>query len=180
MGFTIRQDEAAVKAAYRFQVNASLLDIRLLGCALSTPEFFEPTERAIRLGLNMGSAVLESDKANAVIAVELSVFGDLDDDGASADHHLFEVRCRYGLKYSLRPGYVPSADEIEAFKEGNAIFQCWPYSRELVNSLTMRMGMPIPPLPFLRLQPKPPKKATTPTSARKSRKSIESAEPQRS
>lgn len=169
-----------MKAAYRFQVNANLLDIQLLSCASSTAEFFEATEKTIRLGFDMNSSVLDSGKETASFAVEIFVFGDFTDAEDSADHHLFEVKCRYGLKYSLRPGYVPSADELVAFKEGNAIFQCWPYSRELINSLTMRMGTPIPPLPFLRLQPKRPAKQTTHASDRKSRKSIQSAKSEQS
>ena len=77
-----------------------------------------------------------------------------------ADPHLFQIVSRYALVYDLRPGYVPPQQELDAFKDGNAIFHCWPYTRELVQSMTMRMGLPIPPLPFLRLAPKPePKKA---------------------
>jgi hypothetical protein len=62
---------------------------------------------------------------------------------------------------------VPPQQELDAFKAGNAIFHCWPYTRELVQSMTMRMGLAIPPLPFLRLAPKPePKKAAVKRQAK--------------
>ena len=70
---------------------------------------------------------------------------------------VFSVECVYELRYGLGEGYRPEGNEIEAFKNGNAIFNCWPYFREFFQNLTSRMGEAPPPLPFLRVAvaPKP-------------------------
>ena len=160
MGFTIRQRKDEVQAAYRFQVNAELRDVQLLDCTASTSEGKAQLEDQLRLGLAMEPSVSNVSEGQAKFAVRISVFGDSNEAAGEADQHLFQVVCRYLLAYDLRPGYVPPQQELDAFKDGNAIFHCWPYTRELVQSMTMRMGLPIPPLPFLRLAPKPkPKKA---------------------
>lgn len=160
MGFTIRQDKDEVLAAQRFQVNADLRDVELMDCLASTPEDRSLLKDSLRLRMKMDQSVLSVSGGQAKIAVRISVFGDPHDAAEEKDSHLFQVVCRYALLYDLKPGYVPAQQDLDAFKDGNAVFHCWPYTRELVQSMTMRMGLPVPPLPFLRLAPKPePKKA---------------------
>ena len=167
MGFLIRQDKNEVHAAHRFQVNAELRDVQLLDCLASTSEGKAQLEDRLRLGMKMEPSVLHVSEGQAKFAVSISVFGDPNDAAVEADQHLFQVVSRYALVYDLRPGYVPPQQELDAFKDGNAIFHCWPYTRELVQSMTMRMGLAIPPLPFLRLAPKPePKKAAVKRQAK--------------
>lgn len=160
MGFTISQGKDEVQAAHRFQVSAELKDVQLLDCSASSSESTAQLKGQLRLGLKMEPAVLNISEGEARFSVRIIVFGDLADAPADKEAHLFQVVCRYALVYELRAGYIPSQQELDAFKDGNAIFHCWPYTRELVQNLTMRMGLPIPPMPFLRLAPKPePKKA---------------------
>jgi hypothetical protein len=167
MGFLIRQDKNEVHAAHRFQVNAELLDVQLLDCLASISEGKAQLEDRLRLGMKMEPSVLHVSEGQAKFAVSISVFGDPNEAVVEADQHLFQVVSRYALVYDLRPGYVPPQQELDAFKAGNAIFHCWPYTRELVQSMTMRMGLAIPPLPFLRLAPKPePKKAAVKRQAK--------------
>jgi len=167
MGFLIRQDKNEVHAAHRFQVNAELRDVQLLDCLASISEGKAQLEDRLRLGMKMEPSVLHVSEGQAKFAVSISVFGDPNEAVVEADQHLFQVVSRYALVYDLRPGYVPPQQELDAFKDGNAIFHCWPYTRELVQSMTMRMGLAIPPLPFLRLAPKPePKKAAVKRQAK--------------
>ena len=167
MGFLIRQDKIEVHAAHRFQVNAELRDVQLLDCLASISEGKAQLEDRLRLGMKMEPSVLHVSEGQAKFAVSISVFGDPNEAVVEADQHLFQVVSRYALVYDLRPGYVPPQQELDAFKDGNAIFHCWPYTRELVQSMTMRMGLAIPPLPFLRLAPKPePKKAAVKRQAK--------------
>jgi len=154
MGFTIEQDKDAVQAAHRFQVSAMLQNLQLLDCTASVSEAKLELEGQLRLGLTMETGVLSHSEENARFWVRISTFGDPADGQEQPEHHRFEVACRYALAYGLRPGYNPSTQGLDAFGEGNAVFHCWPYSRELVQNMTMRMGLPIPPLPFLRLAPK--------------------------
>src|ERR1017187_2794990 len=167
MGFLIRQDKNEVHAAHRFQVNAEPRDVQLLDCLASISEGKAQLVDRLRLGMKMEPSVLHVSEGQAKFAVSISVFGDPNEAVVEADQHLFQVVSRYALVYDLRPGYVPPQQELDAFKDGNAIFHCWPYTRELVQSMTLRMGLAIPPLPFLRLAPKPePKKAAVKRQAK--------------
>ncbi|HMD70776.1 MAG TPA: hypothetical protein VKF41_05500 [Bryobacteraceae bacterium] len=70
---------------------------------------------------------------------------------------LFSIECAFDLDYEIQgKTFEPTPLSIAAFKDGNAIFNAWPYARELVNSLTSRMDLHAPPLPFLRIVPKLP------------------------
>jgi hypothetical protein len=72
----------------------------------------------------------------------------------------FHVDCRFQSIYDLDPQYKPARKEIVAFREGNAVFNCWPYFREYVQHCAMRADFPsVPPVSFLRVQVKPPSHA---------------------
>jgi hypothetical protein len=167
MGFTITQGKDEVQAAHRFQINTELRGVQLLECSASTSEGQAQLLDRLCLGLKMEPSVLAVSEEEARIGVGITVFGDPEEAAEDAQQHLFEVVCRYALIYRLDEGYAPAQEQLDAFKDGNAVFHCWPYARELVQNLTMRMGLPIPPLPFLRLAPKPePKKSTAKVSTR--------------
>jgi len=168
MGFTIEQDKDAVEAAHRFQVSARLQDVQLLDCSASVSEANSDLEGELHLGLTTGTGILSQSEGKVRFWVRIDIFGDPAGAPQQPELHHFEVACRYALAYQLRPGYAPSAQELDAFREGNAVFHCWPYSRELVQNMTMRMGLPIPPLPFLRLVPKITSKKTAPKRLTKS------------
>ena len=65
------------------------------------------------------------------------------------------VECAYEVDYLLREGFEITPEHVKAFKDGNAIFNTWPYFREYLQNNLQRMGLPPLTAPFLRLQPKP-------------------------
>jgi hypothetical protein len=75
-------------------------------------------------------------------------------DSAVPPGLLFNVQSAFDLDYRIEEGFEPTDESIGAFKDGNAVFNCWPYAREFVQSMTSRMGLTPPPLPLLRLIPK--------------------------
>ena len=125
MGFTIRQGKDEVQAAHRFQMSAELRDIELLGCSASTSEGKAPASGQLRLGMEMDPCILHVLAGEAKFAVRISVCGD-SKDAEEPDRHLFKVLCRYALTYRLKPAYVPLQLELDAFRDGNAIFHCRP------------------------------------------------------
>jgi len=155
MGFVVQQDEASLIAAHRFQVNAELKELRLLDCSASISPQVSEKAGELRLGLEFLPSILEHSKTGVWFAVKVSVHGDQEAPGESPAKRIFEVSCRFAVQYGLRENYSPSGEELDAFKEGNAVFQCWPYARELVQNLTLRMGLHLPPLPLLRIAPRP-------------------------
>jgi preprotein translocase subunit SecB len=64
------------------------------------------------------------------------------------------VECTFEVSYHLRPEFTPTTEQVKAFKDGNAIFNCWPYCRQYVQDMIQRMGYPPLVLPFLRVQTK--------------------------
>jgi len=77
------------------------------------------------------------------------------------------VDCTYESRYRLNDDYKPSDAEIDAFRLGNAVFNCWGFFREFSQNSMLRMGYPPISIPFLRLSltPKTELAATEPTPA---------------
>lgn len=59
------------------------------------------------------------------------------------------IRCRFESSYALKPGHSPTSTQISAFHGSNAVFNCWPFFREFVQSMAVRIEFPPPPVPFL-------------------------------
>jgi preprotein translocase subunit SecB len=70
------------------------------------------------------------------------------------DNPVVLIECRFEGQYALVPEYIPSEEQIEAFRTANAVFNCWPFFREYVQNTTVRLGFPPPPIPFLRMTQK--------------------------
>jgi hypothetical protein len=160
MGLTIKQDAETAKGAFEFQINAEVQEVRLLDCAASAPWPRAESEEELGLTFGIETEILDAPPDEAWFAVGVKVLGEPTGTDAETARRLFEFNARYGLHYTLRPGFRPSAEALNAFKEGNAVFHAWPYFRELLQSVTLRMGILIPALPLLRLAPKAqPKRA---------------------
>lgn len=54
----------------------------------------------------------------------------------------------------------PAVEEMQAFSETNALMNCWPYWRELVQTMVAKMGLPPLVVPLLRWVPPTPKPTT--------------------
>ncbi len=68
---------------------------------------------------------------------------------------IIEITCTFESRYDITdPDFEPSAEQLEAFRKGNAVFNTWLFFREFVQSTVTRRGSPVPPVPFLRLVPK--------------------------
>jgi hypothetical protein len=64
---------------------------------------------------------------------------------------LIAVECCFEAEYRFAEGFTPTDKQIEAFRSANAVFNCWPFFREFVQTSVTRMHFPPPPIPFLRL-----------------------------
>ena len=80
-------------------------------------------------------------------------------DAADPPSIIFNFQCSFALDYELEDRSLPpSAEAIAAFKDGNAVFNCWSYVREFFQSIASRMGLAPPPLPLLKIVPQVQKK----------------------
>jgi hypothetical protein len=78
-----------------------------------------------------------------------------------------QIDATFEVVYSFPPETtpVPAADEMQAFAETNALMNCWPYWRELVQTMVAKMGLPPLVVPLLRWVPPPPKPEQKPVDA---------------
>jgi preprotein translocase subunit SecB len=144
MDFTIALKKREVEQAAALQAKLLLQDISLYKCeadgAGPPVRIVEP----VRLSAEIDSEVGHVDSAGVDFAVTLRVV--CDEPVAFHIEATFLARYRFGDQ-----GKPPSKLELEAFRKGHAVLTVWPYLRELVQTITARMGFPTEPLPLLRL-----------------------------
>ncbi len=88
------------------------------------------------------------DRSRFEVAFSLEVHSQGDDEDLQA-----EVRGTFGLSYKIPTGESFSSEELTAFAGINAVFNAWPYWRELVQASLARMSMPTLTVPVFRLSP---------------------------
>ena len=64
-----------------------------------------------------------------------------------------EVRGTFELSYRFPEEESFSSEELTAFGQVNAVFNAWPYWRELVQASLARMSMPTLTVPVFRVVP---------------------------
>ena len=62
-----------------------------------------------------------------------------------------EIRGTFELSYKVPDDESFSSEELDAFGQVNAVFNAWPYWRELVQASLARMSMPLLAVPVFRL-----------------------------
>ncbi|WP_155798743.1 hypothetical protein [Sorangium cellulosum] len=67
------------------------------------------------------------------------------------DSSVLEVFAEYNVTYRLRDSAECAADIAHLFAGRNAVFNVWPFFRELAFSLVAKMGMPPLVLPLFRM-----------------------------
>lgn len=70
------------------------------------------------------------------------------------------VKIQYELEYALPDELKVTRAELDAFAKINGVFNAWPYFREIVQSATLRMGLPPVVLPVYRVPAPKPTAAT--------------------
>jgi hypothetical protein len=69
-----------------------------------------------------------------------------------------EIRGLFELSYRIPKEERFSSDVFKEFGQFNAIFNAWPYWRELVQASLARMSMPVLTVPVYRVSPRKPVK----------------------
>lgn len=147
----ISQEQSEINAARELTAKSELRTVRLRRCTADLQG--EESSLAAPFGLahsyNTTASLLDG-----ILRVEVA-FNFQSFDASEGKVALFSISCSFDLDYEVEQGYQPDVQAINAFKDGNAIFNCWPYARECVQNITMRMGLRPPALPLLRMAPKP-------------------------
>lgn len=162
----IYQNEDETKLAFEVNSNAAIGRIRLARAKVASQAMDKGLKSPIAVTFNFKSKpvnspanVLRLEIAFRMAGVEEKEEGKTGAPERNPDEKKPEpvvlVECAYEVDYVLREGFSITPDHVKAFKDGNAIFNAWPYFREYLQNNLQRMGLPPLTAPFLRLQPKP-------------------------
>jgi len=162
----IEQNQDATKLAFEVNSNAAIGRIRLARAKVASQAMDEGLKSPIAVTFNFKSKpisapanVLRLEIAFRMAGIEEKEEGKKGTPEKKSDDKKPEpvvlVECAYEVDYVLRDGFSITPEHVKAFKDGNAIFNAWPYFREYLQNNLQRMGLPPLTAPFLRLQPKP-------------------------
>ncbi len=148
--FLIQQTSQEQKDVREFQAHAELAAIRLRNFMARSSTKLPETVESLQLGLRHKASNSSMGDRCASFDVEISL--DIAQSGQPPEE-LCHVDCCFELKYALSRDYQPTREQLTAFQQSSAVFHCWPFMREFVQSATQRMGMNVPPIPMLHLGP---------------------------
>jgi hypothetical protein len=157
----IEQTQEEMALAFEVHCNAAICAVRLSRSKLAGQPLDEAPEGPVVIKFTMKSRSVEAPKGKLRVEVDFRMAGEIEPQPAERQpakkHTIASLECTYAVDYQLREGFEPSPKQVKAFKDGNVIFNCWPYFREYLQESVQRMGFPPLVAPFLRVQPKPPK-----------------------
>jgi hypothetical protein len=159
MSIVIEQDEKAVRAASGFLTRAELDRVTLIDATMARGTSLSSLTRPFKIDVQFesGLAALSEKRANLQVKFQFRAI-----DSSAAENQVITLACTLEASYSLHEGYKPEPGEVDAFHKGNAVFNSWPFFREFVQSSVIRMNMPAPPVPFLRLAARPKEEESAP------------------
>jgi hypothetical protein len=159
---TIEQTPEQAKLAIELHHHAALRSIRVARSRISNRLADLSTASKIALEFAFRSKRIEapSDVIRLECLFQLTGRESTDAESQAAKPEAaIMVNCVYAVEYSVDASFDATPAHVDAFKDGNAIFNCWPYFREYLQSSLVRMNLPVFTAPFLRLQAKQGKKS---------------------
>jgi len=151
----ISQEQKDIEAARELTSKSELRRVRLRRCLAELQGEEDQLQSPFGLAHshNTTASIIDT-----VLRIEVT-FNFQGFDNSDGKVSLFSISCSFDLDYEIPAEYRPDQAALNSFKDGNAVFNCWPYARECVQSITAKMGIKPPPLPLLRIAPKPKEKA---------------------
>jgi preprotein translocase subunit SecB len=151
--FLISQTKEETDRALAVNHNAQIRDVRLVRAKTTADRPEVSLKNPIVVSIGVRAKHIESSDGELLAEVSFRLTGSGKEDQPK-NRTIFCVECAFEVSYQLHPEFTPSAEQIKAFKDGNAIFNCWPYCRQFVQEMIQRMGYPPLLLPLLRVQTK--------------------------
>jgi hypothetical protein len=156
----IKQNQSSSELARKFASGAQLSDVRLAACRVWSQREWGGSDVKSEVTFKPSVPVI----GEKVVFLPVTFSARMVDNIAEAD--IFGVECELEGRYVLRPDYQPTLEEVAAFQEANAVYHCWPFFREFVQSTSVRTGYPPVPVPLLMLAVEKPSAEKQPKRAR--------------
>jgi len=151
--FTIFQTKEETQLAIAVHQNAQIDAVRLARAKIAAESPGGALKDPVALLMGVKAKQVDGPKGRLMVEVSFRLTGSRKANQSRTKSALC-VECTFEVGYELQPEFNPTAEQIKAFKDGNAIFNCWPYCRQFVQEMIMRMGYPPLLLPLLRVQTK--------------------------
>ena len=144
----IQQDKT--KDLAKVSSNAEIVSVRLVNSLSAIDEKIDPHKLAaiftslvfqVRFGLVVGSQL----KCYAKFILKAK-------DKANSKKHFMSIEATFELQYKLEKSLSFNSSEIESFCSQNAVFNAWPYWRELAQSQSTRMGLTPLVMPLFKVR----------------------------
>lgn len=148
--FVIEQTKEATKLAVSLHQNAEMNSVRMAQAQAysSRPESSASAPISISFELKAQRSEVSGD--DLLVDIFFRMVG-IRGAGKHQSKPAINIECTFQLTYKLRPSFKPSQEQINAFQDGNAIFNVWPYCRQYLQDTIVQMGYPPITLPFLRV-----------------------------
>ena len=154
MAFEIAQDHRSFSRARRVASIAELSNVRLTALTVRSDFSVGQAPESLRLRIKVTSKAFLTHKEGFSAQARFRLIGQGKKGSAKP---LLDFRCSFMLDYSLPPDSAIKPSEIRAFAEGNAVFNGWPYFREIVQNTCARLGLSPPPVPLCKFRIAAPK-----------------------
>ena len=150
----IEQSTQDLAASRVVGANVTLRDVRLAYCRTQSERSFVLHGRNSEPQITRATRTHLRHEENLILPIELT----LSVQDVESEDVVIRIDCTFEADYTVKAGFEPTTEQIRSFHEANVVFNCWPFFRELVHSLCMRMGHPPIAVPLLRmgLKPNPP------------------------
>lgn len=132
----------AAQVARRVQIKS--VDLVELNCRNNVSDISE-VKLAVAIETNTSSVY---DAGEGILAVNANCVMSA---GLRVAEPAIRIAATFALVYQLPMSDEYTQDHYDAFGEINGLFNLWPYWRELVQNVTMRMGLPPLTLPVMRV-----------------------------
>lgn len=164
MPLTIEQSEQEAALAYEVHSRAEIESVRLRKARLASRSLRESAAGPVRVRFTHKSRQIPGPEGFLRLEIEFRMRGDGGPEAPEGDLNtpsepVVSVDCTWEVDYRLARGYEPSAEAVRAFKDGNAVLNCWPYFREFLQNTLTRMSLPPLTAPLLRLSVRSPERS---------------------
>jgi hypothetical protein len=158
----IQQSAGQAALAFELHTHAEIDSVRLRRARLSSRSLLDAVRGPIVLEFSHKARQARGPEGVLRLEIDFRFRGEqeralAEREARSAREPLVLVECTWEVDYRLANGYQPAPKAVQAFKDGNGIFNCWPYFREYLQNTVTRMNLPPLTVPLLRLLPKPPR-----------------------
>lgn len=151
----IEQSKEQVDDSIDFHKHSEIGFLRLTRARIWSRERITRTPpRDVSFDITFKPRVWSLEDTAVFLETEFSFSMNTAGEGSEEAQPLIVIECSFESEYRLAPEFKPSEKQIESFRSANAVFNCWPFFREFVQTSVTRMHFPPPPIPFLRLSRK--------------------------